>query len=535
MKSLNTLLSIIISIVFALCSFAQGSLGGLANDVELVETLTQAPRLKAAAPFEPKDNVVDIELSKYAGYSGLIVANNGLAPTENSIFFKKYNFKVKITLSESDSWSGLNSGKIGVSATTADVLAIYGKQLQVVVPAQIGFSRGADGIVVKSDIKKINDLKGKTVAAVQFTESDFLLRYLVQEAGLSVNMLPDLKAKPDPAKVNVVYCSDAEGAGAIFARDLKANRNRLAGFVGWAPFTSDAVEETNGKATMLTTNRNLLVVADILVVNKGFATANPKMVEGLVQGLLEGNDKVRNHPDDCLKIIDDALKFGGAAKTKTELSKVHLSNLPENLAFFNGTIDSAGSFGGIYQSSVYSYGSVLIPNPIDSEKFMSLTALKAIEQAGGFKDQKIAIAPIKSSAGAGVEGDPLLSKNIKFLFQPNSATLDQTVDENMKNLESIKKLMQVSPGSTVLLRGHVDDAMVAEFRRQGGEAMVRSQGLRAMELSKNRANEIKKLLVEKQKIDGERIDVVGRGWEEPIQGGKSDDNRRVEVQWFTLE
>ncbi len=59
--------------------------------------------------------------------------------------------------------------------------------------------------------------------------------------------------------------------------------------------------------------------------------------------------------------------------------------------------------------------------------------------------------------------------------------------ENVKNLEAIKKLLQVSPGSTLLLRGHVDNALVDEFRKQGGEAYVRSQALRAMELSKNRA------------------------------------------------
>ena len=55
-----------------------------------------------------------------------------------------------------------------------------------------------------------------------------------------------------------------------------------------------------------------------------------------------------------------------------------------------------------------------------------------------------------------------------------------------------------------------------------------------MELSKNRAGEIRKLLVEKFGIDAKRIETVGRGWEEPA-GPNSDQNRRVEVQWFTIE
>ena len=106
--------------------------------------------------------------------------------------------------------------------------------------------------------------------------------------------------------------------------------------------------------------------------------------------------------------------------------------------------------------------------------------------------------------------------------------------ENVKNLEAIKKLVQVSPGSTLLLRGHVDNAMVDEFRKKGGEAYVRSMALRAMSLSKDRAGEIRKLLAEKYSIDVKRIETVGRGWEEPA-GPNSDQNRRVEVQWFTIE
>jgi NitT/TauT family transport system substrate-binding protein len=80
----------------------------------------------------------------------------------------------------------------------------------------------------------------------------------------------------------------------------------------------------------------------------------------------------------------------------------------------------------------------------------------------------------------------------------------------------------------------VDNTKVEEFRKTGGETYVRTMALRAVELSKNRAGEIKRLLIERHKIEPTRIDIVGRGWEEP-QGTDSDKNRRVEVQWFMLE
>jgi NitT/TauT family transport system substrate-binding protein len=507
--------------------------GAEGGGTEVAEVQVEVPKLSPPAPVQIKDNIVPIEISEYAGYAGLIAANGGLEPTENSYFFKNHGFKVRLTISEDEDWSELNEGKIAGSVTTVDVLAAYGRQLHAVVPAQIGFSRGADGVVVRSDIKRINQLKGKTIATAQFTEVDFFIRYLAQEAGLEVNAIGSLDATPHPERLNLVYTEDGFGAGDLFLKDIKAGKNRLAGCVTWEPKVSEVVDGSGGQAHVLTTNRNLLIIADVMIVHRGFAQENPKIVHGLVQGLLEGNRMVRDQPDSYLDVVGRSFKWD-RADTKSELANVHLSNLPENLAFFSGAIDAAGSFGGIYQSAVLAYGSDLIKDPPDASRFAETTALKAIDQTGLFKGQTVAIAPIRSGGGASVEANPLLSKDIRFLFEPNSSTLDQANQENIRNLDAIRRLLQVSPGSTVLLRGHVDNARVEEFRRTGGEAYVRTQALRAMELSKNRAGEIRKLLIERHTIDPKRLDVVGRGWEEPA-GPNSDLNRRVEVQWFTIE
>ena len=145
--------------------------GGSASSL-IVETHTEVPRLGSTGVYQSKDNIVDLELSVYAGYAGIVAANGGLEPNDNSIFAKKYGFKVRIKLSEEESWNALNAGKMAASATTVDVLAVYGRQFNAVVPVQIGFSRGADGVVVNTAIKRINDLKGKVLASAQFTEAD---------------------------------------------------------------------------------------------------------------------------------------------------------------------------------------------------------------------------------------------------------------------------------------------------------------------------------------------------------------------------
>lgn len=511
-----------------------GSSGGSSGGTAAVtEVQHEVPRLAAPAPYQLKDNTVVLEISEYAGYAGLIAANGGLAANINSVFFKNGGFKVQLTISEEESWSSLNSGTIGASVTTVDVLAVYGRQFHVVVPAQIGYSRGADGIVVRSDIKRVNDLKGRIVSAAQFTEVDFLIRYLAQEAGIGVRALDGLDAAPDPDRINIVYTDDGFSAGDLFLQDLKSGKNRLAGCITWEPKVTEVITQSNGKARLLASNKNLLIIGDILIVNEGLAQQHPEIVAGLVRGLLEGNRMVRDHPAAYEDLVATSFHWT-REKTRDELAKVHLANLPENLAFFGGAIDAGGSFAGIYQSAVLSYGTDLIPNPADPDHFTTVAALQALKAANAFPEQRVAIAPIRSLSTGPLETNPLLSKDIRFFFEPNSATLDLNNADNLANLGAIRRLLQVSPGSTILLRGHVDNALVPEFRRRGGEAFVQQMALKAMQLSKDRAGEIRRLLVEREGADVKRLEVVGRGWEEPVSGN-SDLNRRVEVQWFTIE
>src|SRR5262245_53036518 len=86
--------------------------GGEAPEVAAVKI--EVPKLSPPAQIQIKDNIVPIEISEYAGYAGLIAANGGLEPNENSVFFKNHGFKVKLTVSEGegDTWSALNEGKI---------------------------------------------------------------------------------------------------------------------------------------------------------------------------------------------------------------------------------------------------------------------------------------------------------------------------------------------------------------------------------------------------------------------------------------
>jgi NitT/TauT family transport system substrate-binding protein len=498
----------------------------------LIAPAEAPPRLDPPGAYRLKDGVLDIDISEYAGYAGIIVANQGLAPDPASPLAQAMGLPVRLVVGEGEKWGEVNAGRYAASATTVDVLAVLGRQYRVTVPLQLAFSRGADGIVVAKDIPTVNALRGRTVAVSPWNESEFLLRYLAGEAGIAVQQLADLAARPDPKAIGVVYGEDIDQVADLFAAELGAGHRRLAGFVGWAPKTDAVIAASQGRARMLVTNRNLLVVADVLAVNQGWAEANPQAVRGMVRAILEGNRICRREPQRALPLLEKAYGWD-AAQARTELARIHFSNLPENLAFFQGTIDSAGSFGGIYQSAVLAYGQ-LLKDPVDGDRFVDLKPLSELHSAGAFADEQVQIAPIRAGSGPALEG-PLLSKNIRFLFEANSANLDAAAPQNAEYLKAIKGYLQVSPGSTVLLRGHVDPSRIPELRQSGGESAVRSFALKAMELSKNRAAAVRQALVSQAHVDPARIETVGRGWEEPIPEAAAEENRRVEVQWFTLE
>ncbi len=47
------------------------------------------PAIAGSASFEPKDGILDVELSEYAGYAGLVAANGGLEPSAESHFARR--------------------------------------------------------------------------------------------------------------------------------------------------------------------------------------------------------------------------------------------------------------------------------------------------------------------------------------------------------------------------------------------------------------------------------------------------------------
>ncbi len=506
------------------------------SESEKVVPPSEIPSLGPPGEYKMVGDTVDVEISVWPGYAPLIVANGGLSPSEESYFFKKFGFKLKIAVSEeeTEAFEAVNSGRNAISVTTVDVLALYGNQLKVEVPIQLDFSRGGDGILVTKDIKSINQLKGKTVAVAQFTESDFFIRFLAQEAGLKIKPLRGMADAIDVESINLLFTKTAFDAADVFVDSVTKGDHLISGAVTWSPKTVEVPAEHPDDVRLLVSNRNLLIVADIMIVNAAFAKQNPKIVKGLVEGILQGVDMIQKDAQGTLPIVAKAFEMS-ADETRKSLQEVHLSNLPENLLFFSGEAGQTGNFNEIFYTAVYSYGKEVIANPGAPEKLVNKSYLDQIAQEGLFAGQTASLAPIKTAEKSeSLERNPLLTKQIRFHFQANSSDLDEANTENQQALNDLVNLSKLTPGSYLMLRGHLDNSKVQEFQ-QRGEAFYRKQCVRAVEQSKQRAESVKAALLKSGAIDATRVDTEGRGWDEPLPGAKPEENRRVEVQLFTLE
>ena len=130
---------------------------------------------------------------------------------------------------------------------------------------------------------------------------------------------------------------------------------------------------------MLVSNKNLLIlaIADILIVNKGFADKNPDKVAARHRGWpaeRETAPVLRDNPEANADVIGKAFMEaqsnpGGIAESES----VESAGEP---GVFGRAITQGGSFANIYQSAVLAYGTQVVPNPVDSDHFAYAAAAR---------------------------------------------------------------------------------------------------------------------------------------------------------------
>lgn len=497
------------------------------------------PAVKGVSGYEwdPKEKIVQFPINVWIGWLPIVAANHGFRPNTDSVFFKKYGFKVKLTLVDDpvQARDGYASGKFHCLWGTMDMIVLFSGELMKDsrtaprVYQQIDWSNGGDGIVVRDSIKTIADLKGKTVVYAQNSPSQYYFNSLLLASGMQ------------PSDVKVKYTSTAFEASAAFASDKS-----LAGCVSWAPDIYNLVDKQKGNRLLSTTADANKLIADVYAVRADFAKDHPDIVYGLVAGIFEGMEMTKDKNSKTYSQAAAWMAEGYSMKPEDIMGMkddAHTTNFGENVDFMTNA-NSPTNFERTWKSISYVYHELgLVTGTVQFDEVMDFDVVKKLQKEGKFKDQKDTNEAkfVPTTYGKISAEAPIVTQIIQIQFYPNSSNLHEPArDENgmaMKGslydpnvdavLERAAKLAGQFSNARIAVVGHTD----ASRKGQVDEAQVKK-------LSLERAQAVVDELVKKHKFDKNKFVVEGMGWDkpaDPADPNNSFKNRRVEISVYQVE
>ncbi|MQA74346.1 MAG: ABC transporter substrate-binding protein [Solirubrobacterales bacterium] len=204
---------------------------------------------------------VAIGTQPWIGYGPFWIADEQGFDTDHGVDIKLVNFST-----DQDLESGFASGKFQAANNANNTLirlADLGLDYKIVLMEDVSLE--ADAIVsCNPDIRSIDDLEGAKVAFEEFSVSDVLFRYALNEAGISFDTIDYV---PIPA-------ADA-GTAAVAGRVDVA--------VTYQPYLQAAVEEGDNCEIIFTAGENPGLISDALAINSEFAESDPDAVVGVLQ------------------------------------------------------------------------------------------------------------------------------------------------------------------------------------------------------------------------------------------------------------
>src|ERR1017187_5569430 len=488
-------------------------------------------------PMKDGKFVIQFPINIWPGWAPIIVANNGLEPNENSVFYKKYGFYVKLAIVDDPVKARdlFASGHSHVLWGTLDMMALFAPELVKdsrtgpVICQKIDWSGGGDGIVARGDIRNINDFrmqngKRRKVVLAQNSPSHYLVMSLLIDAGI------------DPAQVDFKWAGDAPAAAKIFVQDQTYDA-----FVGWSPDIYTVSDKVPGTRLVVTTGSANHLIADVWAVRNDFYRDHPDIVANLMRGIFEGMDMVRkdvpgaaqtlskayNIPvEDCQNMIG---KDGGIAE-----GDAHLTNYRENSNFFLDPMNPS-NFEIVWNraSTIYkTLGAIDAPVPSAKAKAAGILAKMSEEYKDVHDLSQPSFKPGALFKTAEASASEILTKSVIISFEPNQAVLNPGYDASIPaTMEEIGKLAGVFGNAYIVVEGNTDAS------RKG---VVPADLVR--QLSYDRADSVRKSILDKYKFDPNKFKVIGNGWDNPVPGMTDSSNpehnkknRRVEVKVFPLE
>ncbi len=453
------------------------------------------PPVQGISSYKPlADRTVRFAINVWAGWAPIIYANNGF---KSGKVWKSPNgkdFKVELTLIDDavamrDAYA---AGNVHVGWATLDMVPLFMEALRKdsrVMPRiyqQVDWSNGGDGIVVRDSVKTVADLRGKTIVLAQNSPSHFFALNALINGGVQ------------PSEVNFKFTQDAFQAAAAFNADKK-----VAGAVSWSPDIYNLAKVKGNRMLVNTTTANKLI-ADVWFARADFAKDNPDIIEGLVRGIFDGMESLK---DTNNKAVAAKLMAAGYSIPETDALSMqgdaHSTNWAENQEFFLNQ-NNPTNFERTWNTAYYLYKRIgAVSEKTEFDQVMDFSVLQRLGKESKYSSQKneydVLFAPATATAIQG-ESDEILTKTVVIHFASNSWDLTKKVTENVDGkevehlydpsaplvVEEIGKLAGQFGAARIVIEGHTDSSMKGRVPEEDVQM-----------LSANRANSVKEAIIKK--------------------------------------
>ncbi len=275
--------------------------------------LVSATLAVLAQPALAQETQVVIGMSGWTGFAPLTLA-------KEAGLFKKHGLDVSIKkIPQKDRHLAIASGDIQCAATTVETWVVWNANgVATTQIFQLDKSFGADGMVVKPNITKISDLKGKTVAAsAPGTAPYFTLAWMLRKNGMSMKDVKVVNLEPQAAANAMIAGTDGIDAAMTYE-----------------PFLS-AVRAKPEAGKIIATTLDYPMIMDTFGCTPKFLAEHPRAAKALADAYFDAVALIKSDPKRSFEIMGADVKQSGEAFEKSA-TYLRWQDRDANLKFFAG-------------------------------------------------------------------------------------------------------------------------------------------------------------------------------------------------------
>jgi NitT/TauT family transport system substrate-binding protein len=217
-------------------------------------------------------------------------------------------------------------------------------------------SQGADAIIARPEVRRLEDLRGQRVAVEDLAVSTYILSRALEQAGL------------EPSEVRIVRIPVDEHVRAFTSGEVEA-------VVTFEPSVSKLLAE-DGAHRLFDSTQLPGEILNVLLVREEVLQERPEQVKHLVQGWFRALRYLEEHPDEAVARMSPRLETS-PAQLASALKTVRQPSLEENLSLLG---PSATALQVAHRLQRFMLSEGLLREPVRPEELMDDRILQEVQE-----------------------------------------------------------------------------------------------------------------------------------------------------------